>query len=175
MHARIAMPLARSLAAFAFSALLLTACGTRDEATPAAAGTDTTELTHADPDPGRDFVDPNQATAATLTQLPGFTDSVALAVIAGRPYASMLSLERVLARHISAERRDSLYTRLWLPFDLNTASSDEILLIPGVDSRVRYELEEYRPYEDDADFRRRIGEQLGPEEAARLNRYVTLR
>lgn len=86
----------------------------------------------------------------------------------------MVALDRVLARHLSEEWRDSVYARLWLPVDLNTASTDEIMLIPGVDTRLRYELEEYRPYDDLAAFRREVGEQLGPEEAARLERYITL-
>lgn len=102
------------------------------------------------------------------------SDSVTLAVIAGRPYGSMLALDRILARHLSAEGRDSLYTRVWLPLDLNTASSDEIMLIPGVDTRLRYELEEYRPYDGIEEFRRDIGKRIGPEEAAGLERYIIL-
>jgi radical SAM superfamily enzyme with C-terminal helix-hairpin-helix motif len=114
------------------------------------------------------------ATAAALAALPGMSDSVTLAVIAGRPYSSMVALDRILARHLSEQWRDSVYTRVWIPLDLNTASSEEIVLIPGVDSRMRYELEEYRPYDGIEAFRRDMGEQLGPEEVARLERYVTI-
>lgn len=102
------------------------------------------------------------------------SDSVTLAVIAGRPYASMPALDRVLARHLSAQWRDSVYARVWIPLDLNTASSEEIELIPGVDTRLRHELEEHRPYDDVQAFRRDIGQQLGPEETARIERYITL-
>lgn len=129
-----------------------------------------------DPGPGATskFLDPNLATVAALNAVPGMSDSVTLAVIAGRPYGSMLGVERVLARHLSPEWRDSVYARVWLPLDLNTASSDEIILIPGVDTRLRYELEEYRPYDGIEEFRRDIGAQLGPEETARLERYIIL-
>lgn len=102
------------------------------------------------------------------------SDSLALAVIAGRPYGSMLGLDRVLARHMTSAWRDSVYTRVWIPFDLNTASSDEIMLIPGVDTRLRQEIEEHRPYDGVEEFRRDIGAQLGREETARLERYILL-
>ena len=156
-------------------ALAAPACS-REQAPPDApaaydAGADSAEL---DPPSDRGFLDPNLATAAALTALPGMSDSVALAVIAGRPYGSMLALDRVLARHMTSEWRDSVYTRVWIPLDLNTASSDEIMLIPGMNSRLRQELEEYRPYDGLDEFRRDIGAQLGPDEAARLERYVTL-
>ena len=120
------------------------------------------------------FLDPNLATAAALTAIPGMTDSIALAVIAARPYTSMLGVDTVLKRHLSDAQRDSTYTRLWIPLDVNTASSDEILLIPGVDARVRHELEHYRPYADIDDFRRRFGGRVARTEVARLERYLTV-
>lgn len=150
-------------------------CAKPDEpATPAVSQYDSADSLESEPAAGSLFLDPNLATAAALTALPGMSDSVTLAVIAGRPYTSMLTLERVLARHLTEQWRDSLYTRLWMPLDLNTASSDEIMLIPGVDTRERYELEEYRPFDGVEEFRRDIGEQLGPDETARIERYVTL-
>lgn len=157
------------------SALVAGACAAPEDPPPQAVTyTEGSEPDDSEPAPGRDFLDPNLATVAALTALPGMSDSVALAVIAGRPYSGMLALDKVLARHLSAQWRDSVYTRLWIPLDLNTASSEEILLIPGVDTRMRYELEEYRPYDGVEEFRRDIGEQLGPEEAVRLERYIIL-
>jgi DNA uptake protein ComE-like DNA-binding protein len=166
---------ARAFRALCCGALAAAGCASPDDApVPEAAYGDGAVLADPDPGSGSDLLDPNLATAAALAALPGMTDSVTLAVIAGRPYRSMLGLERVLARHMSAEWRDSVYTRVWLPLDINTASSDEIMLIPGVDTRLRYELEEFRPYDGIEEFRREMGEQLGPEEAERLERYIIL-
>lgn len=165
----------RALRALCCGALVAAGCATPDDPElPEAAYSDDAVFADSAAAEGPAFLDPNLATAAALNALPGMTDSVTLAVIAGRPYGSMLGLDRVLARYMSAEWRDSVYTRLWLPLDLNTASSDEIMLIPGVDTRLRYELEEYRPYDGIEEFRRDVGEQIGPEEAARLERYITL-
>lgn len=153
--------------------LIAAGCGQPEESPQAAVSySDTAGFMELEPVPGSGFLDPNLATAAALTALPGMSDSVTLAVIAGRPYTSMVALDKVLARHLGEAWRDSMYTRVWIPLDLNTASSEEIMLIPGVDTRLRYELEEYRPYDDIEAFRRDIGEQVGSDEAARLERYV---
>ena len=165
----------RVLLALASAAALTTSACSREEV-PQAPVTYAESSDPVEPAPPaeRGFLDPNLATAAALTALPGMSDSVALAVIRGRPYGSMPALDRVLARHMTSEWRDSVYTHVWIPLDLNTASSDEIALIPGVDARLRQELEEYRPYEGLEEFRRDIGSRLGPEEAARLERYIIL-
>lgn len=169
------MRLARVLRGFGcVAALAAVACAGPDDAPePAAVYSDFSDT--LDTEPGKaGLLDPNLVTAAALTALPGMSDSVTLAVIAGRPYSSMIALDRILARHLSEQWRDSVYARVWIPLDLNTASSEEIVLIPGVDSRMRYELEEYRPYDGIEAFRRDMGEQLGPEEVVRLERYVTI-
>jgi DNA uptake protein ComE-like DNA-binding protein len=121
------------------------------------------------------MIDPNSATRADLTAIPGVSDSVAGALIVGRPYANMVAVDRVLAKYLSEQQRDSVYTRLWKPLDLNTATAEEILLIPGVGPRMRHEFEEYRPYKSIEQFRREIGKYVDKEEVARLERYVTIR
>lgn len=77
------------------------------------------------------MLDPNAATVADLTAIPGVTQPIADALVASRPYANNAAVDRVLAKHISEPARDSVYARLWMPIDLNTAPAAEILLIPG--------------------------------------------
>ena len=121
------------------------------------------------------FLDPDQATRDQLLAVPGFDATLADAVVAGRPYADMRAVDRVLAGRLSEEQRDSVYTRLWKPLDLNSASGEEIQLIPGVGNRMQHEFEEYRPYRDIEQFRREIGKYVDEAEVARLERYVTIR
>jgi DNA uptake protein ComE-like DNA-binding protein len=58
--------------------------------------------------------------------------------------------------------------------DLNTASSEDMLTIPGVGDRMVHEFEEYRPYVDMAQFRREIGKYVDDNEVARLERYFVI-
>jgi len=121
------------------------------------------------------MMDPNSASAAELAAIPGVTAEVAAAVVAARPYANMVAVNRVLAKSLNEQQRDSVYTKLWAPIDLNTATGEEILLIPGVGPRMRHEFEEYRPYTSIEQFRREIGKYVDKDEVARLERYVAIR
>ena len=123
---------------------------------------------------GQTFLDPNTASREELLALPGIDSAAAAAIIRGRPYDNMLTVDGALASHLTEAKRDSVYTRLWKPIDLNKASGDEILLIPGVGARMRHEFEEYRPYTSITKFRREIGKYVDSAEVARLERYVRI-
>jgi DNA uptake protein ComE-like DNA-binding protein len=117
-------------------------------------------------------LDPNAASRAELAAIPGLSDSVAGAIIAARPHASMVTVDRLLPRNLTDQQRDSVYARIWKPINLNTATDAEILLIPGVGSRMLHEFKEYRPYTSIEQFRREIGKYVDKTELARLERYV---
>lgn len=121
------------------------------------------------------LIDPETASREELLTVPGLDEATADALIAARPYADMRAVDEVLAGRLSEEQREAAYARLWKPLDLNTASAEEIELIPGVGERMRHEFEEYRPYRGIEQFRREIGKYVDEAEVARLERYVTLR
>jgi DNA uptake protein ComE-like DNA-binding protein len=77
--------------------------------------------------------------------------------------------------NLTEQQRDTVYTRLWKPLDLNSATKEEIELIPGVGPKMRHEFEEYRPYTSIEQFRREIGKYVDEQEVARLEKYVTIR
>ena len=121
------------------------------------------------------MVDPNSATRADLAAIPGMTDAVITAVMAARPYNNMVAFDKALAANLNEKQRDSVYTHVWRPIDLNTATDEEILLIPGVGPRMRREFKEYRPYTSMDQFRREIGKYVDKNEVARLERYVVIK
>ena len=118
------------------------------------------------------LANPNLVTADELAALPGLDEALAEAIVEARPLLSVLELDALLDEHRSAEAREALYRTLWVPLDLNTASREEILLVPGVGPRMAHEFEEYRPYRAMAQFRREIGKYVDDEEVARLEQYV---
>lgn len=122
------------------------------------------------------LVDPNSATREQLAAISGMDSTTVTTVIAGRPYADMLAVDRVLAaRNLNIDQRKSIYAHLWKPIDLNTAKGEEILLIPGVGNRMKHEFEEYRPYKSIEQFRREIGKYVSRDEVARLEKYVQVK
>jgi DNA uptake protein ComE-like DNA-binding protein len=122
------------------------------------------------------MLDPNTATREQLMAVPGVVDHVADAIIRGRPYANMAAVNKVLVAHVpDSVARKPIYARVWQPIDLNTATDEEILLIPGVGRRMLREFKEYRPYKEIAQFRREIGKYVDKAEVARLEQYVTIK
>lgn len=123
--------------------------------------------------PNLGLANANLASADELAALPHMDESLAAAVIAARPFMDMVSLDRLLKENgRSDEALEELYGHLWVPINLNAASRDEILLIPGVGERMLHEFEEYRPYAALAQFRREIGKYVDEDELARLAQYV---
>ena len=121
------------------------------------------------------LVNPETASREELLEIPNIDETLADALIAGRPYTDMLAVDNILAGSLSEEQRADVYQSLWKPMDLNTASREEILLIPDVDPRMPHEFDEYRPYTDMEQFRREIGKYVDAEEVARYERYVEIR
>ena len=118
------------------------------------------------------LADPNLIDADALAALPNMDDSIAAAVVAGRPYLTATSLDSVLAGSLDESQREELYGHLFRQINLNNASGDEIMLIPGMSSRMTHEFEEYRPYTSLDQFRREIGKYVDADEVARLEQYV---
>jgi len=127
---------------------------------------------HAQVGKNQDVVDPNLADRATLKSLPQVTDALADAIIGARPFTSAAALDAVVAKTLGEAERAALYARLFRQINLNTASRAEIMLIPGMTSRMAHEFEEYRPYTSLEQFRREIGKYVDASEVARLEQYV---
>ena len=92
------------------------------------------------------IVDANTISAAELAKLPGMTPDLAKAVIAKRPFKTIKDLDNALSG-LTKEQRAELYVKLFVPINLNTATDEEILLIPNLGNRMLREFKEYRPYE----------------------------
>jgi DNA uptake protein ComE-like DNA-binding protein len=120
----------------------------------------------------QDVIDPNVATEKDLLALPQFTPPLAKTVLDGRPFLSMTQLDAVLAKSLGRPQLTELYKRMFIQINLNTATKEEILLIPGMGKRMLHEFEEYRPYKAMAQFRREIGKYVDDKELARLEQYV---
>jgi DNA uptake protein ComE-like DNA-binding protein len=119
------------------------------------------------------IVDANVVAPADLAKLPHMTPELAKAVIAKRPFKTVKELDTVLSG-LTREQRTELYGKLFVPINLNTATDEEILLIPGVGNRMLREFKEYRPYESLAKFHREIAKYVNDTELARLEQYVSV-
>jgi DNA uptake protein ComE-like DNA-binding protein len=117
-------------------------------------------------------LNPNLADKSELTGLDAVSDSVADAIIASRPIASNSDLSAAIGDSLSDEQKSALMHKLFLPVNLNTATEDELKLVPGINGKMVHEFEEYRPYTSIEQFQREIGKYVDEEEVARYEQYV---
>lgn len=171
-------------AAFAGAAMTLTACSndSQDAGDASAEGAMAQAATNAGASGQSEdttaeagaMLNANTATAAQLAGVNGVSPELADAIVAGRPYASVVDLNSKLRATLSQEAAASILVNVFVPVNLNAASREEIELIPGMSERMVGEFLEYRPYEDMNEFNREIGKYVDEEEVARLRSYVTL-
>lgn len=117
-------------------------------------------------------LNPNLASVDEMAALPHMNAEIANAIVKHRPHLTMLPLNEMLSQRLSGDQRAELYEKLFVPINLNTASEEEILLVPGVGNRMAHEFEEYRPYRAIAQFRREIGKYVDDEEVAAYEQFV---
>ena len=118
------------------------------------------------------LADPNLVDSDSLGELPHMSEAVISAIEGARPFTSASELDQVLAGSLSEDQRADVYGHMFRQINLNTASREEIMLIPGMSGRMAHEFEEYRPYTSLGQFRREIGKYVDDEEVARLEQYV---
>ena len=119
-----------------------------------------------------DVINPNLAGEQDLLAVPNLDAALVKAILEQRPFTGMLALNVVLSPSRTPEQLADTYRRLWIPINLNAATREEILLIPGVGNRMLREFMEYRPYRSLAVFHREIGKYVDDTELARLEQYV---
>ena len=117
-------------------------------------------------------LNPNLATETELAALPNLSAAIAKEVVENRPYLRMMKFHEFLKEYLNEEQSKELYHKLFVPINLNTSTRDEILLVPGVGSRMAHEFEEYRPYKAMAQFHREIGKYVDDTELGKLAQFV---
>lgn len=153
--------------------LVLTGCGAGESADQTVTeGEDQTDASQTELAMVGDLLNPNLAGRDEMARLPGMSEAALEAIMDGRPFLSMTAFHAAMSAHASADELEGLYGSLWVPIDLNAATEEEILLIPGVGDRMKHEFEEYRPYEGMARFEREMAKYVDDAEVARLAKYV---
>jgi len=118
------------------------------------------------------LVNPDLASEKDLLALPHMNAAIVKSILEQRPFLQMADLNTLLVKSLSKEQLAELYTKMFVQINLNTASPEEILMIPGAGNRMVREFREYRPYKNIGQFRKEIGKYVDVKEVARLEQYV---
>ncbi len=120
-------------------------------------------------------IDLNSAPREEIALIPGMGPRMIREFLEYRPYRDMAVFRREIGKYVNAEEVARLEQYVFVPLDLNTASDDDLMTIPGLGPRMLREFKEYRPYRNVEQFRREIGKYVDAKEVARLERYIVIR
>jgi radical SAM superfamily enzyme with C-terminal helix-hairpin-helix motif len=116
----------------------------------------------------------NSTTREEILMIPNAGNRMVREFLEYRPYKSLAQFHKEIGKYVDDKELARLEQYVFVPINLNTASDDAILSIPGLGRRMLREFKEYRPYKNMAQFRKEIGKYVDAKEVARLERYVTL-
>src|SRR5215203_67964 len=78
----------------------------------------------------------------------------------------------LLAQGLTQDQAMTLYGKAFVHINLNTATSEEIMLVPNAGRRMAREFAEYRPWKTWGQFDKEIGKYVGAEATAKLAQYT---
>jgi DNA uptake protein ComE-like DNA-binding protein len=117
--------------------------------------------------------DANTAPEKDLLTMPHMTPAIVKGLVDKRPFASIKDLNAyLLSQKLTQEQAMEFYGKAFVHINLNTATPEEILLVPGAGKRMVREFEEYRPWRSYAQFDKEIGKYVGAEKTAQLAQYT---
>ena len=118
-------------------------------------------------------VDANTAQEKDLLAMPHMNPAIVKGLIAKRPFASITDLNAyLLAQKLTQSQANDFYGKAFVHINLNTATAEEILLVPRAGKRMVHEFDEYRPWKSYAQFAKEIGKYVGADGAAQLAQYT---
>jgi DNA uptake protein ComE-like DNA-binding protein len=91
-----------------------------------------------------------------------------------RPWKNWAQFDKEISKYVGQPETDRLKQYVFIPVNLNTATDEDILSIPGAGARMVREFKEYRPWKTKEQFDKEIGKYVGAKETARLWRFVVI-
>ena len=117
----------------------------------------------------------NTGTREDIVLIPGAGTRMAREFLEYRPWKTWTQFDKEIGKYVDQQETNRLKQYVFIPIDLNTASDEDILSIPGAGTRMAREFKEYRPWKAKAQFDKEIGKYVGPKETERLWRYVEIK
>jgi len=94
-----------------------------------------------------------------------------------RPWVSWAQFDKEIGKYVNNDQVvvDKLKQYVFIPVNLNTATDEDILSIPGAGRQMVREFKEYRPWTSKAQFDKEISKYVGQKSTDRLWRFVVIK
>jgi DNA uptake protein ComE-like DNA-binding protein len=116
----------------------------------------------------------NTGTPEEILLIPGAGKRMVREFAEYRPWKTWAQFDKEISKYVGQAETDRLKQYVFIPVNLNTATDEDILSIPGAGTRMVREFKEYRPWKTKEQFEKEIGKYVGAKETARLWRYVVI-
>ena len=116
----------------------------------------------------------NTATPEEILLVPGAGKRMVREFAEYRPWKSWAQFDKEIGKYVGSDGAAKLAQYCFIPVNLNTATDEDILSIPGAGPRMVREFKEYRPWKSWAQFDKEISKYVGQKETDRLKRYVVI-
>ena len=116
----------------------------------------------------------NTGTRDEILLIPGAGQRMVREFAEYRPWKTWAQFDKEIGKYVGADATARLAQYVFIPVNLNTATDEDILSIPGAGPRMVREFKEYRPWKSWAQFDKEIGKYVSKQEVDRLKRYVVI-
>lgn len=116
----------------------------------------------------------NAGTREEILLIPGAGNRMVREFGEYRPWKNWTQFDKEISKYVGQPETDRLKQYVFIPVNLNTATDEDILSIPGAGNRMVREFKEYRPWKTKEQFDKEISKYVGAKETARLWRYVVI-
>jgi DNA uptake protein ComE-like DNA-binding protein len=120
------------------------------------------------------LVNLNTALPDEILLIPGAGNRIAHEFSEYRPWKTWAQFDKEISKYVGQPETNRLKQYVFIPVNLNTATDEDMLSIPGMGARMLREFKEYRPWKTKEQFEKEIGKYVGTRETARLWRYVVI-
>jgi DNA uptake protein ComE-like DNA-binding protein len=116
----------------------------------------------------------NTGSPDEIILIPGAGKRMAREFAEYRPWRNWGHFDKEIGKYVNQDEVNRLKQYVFIPINLNTATDDDIISIPGAGQRMVREFKEYRPWKTKGQFEKEIGKYVDAKEVARLWRYVVI-
>ncbi len=116
----------------------------------------------------------NTASGEEILLVPGAGKRMAHEFDEYRPWKSYAQFDKEIGKYVDAKEVARLAQYTFIPVNINTATDEDVMSIPGAGRRMAREFKEYRPWKTQAQFEKEIGKYVAAKEVKRLWRYVAI-
>ena len=116
----------------------------------------------------------NTAAREEIMLIPGMGNRMVREFLEYRPYTALTQFRKEIGKYVDDKEVARLEQYVFVPINVNSASDEALLSIPGITPQTLRGLKDHRPYKNVQEFRTEIARYVNAQELGRLERYIII-